>query len=261
MTLFCRRLQLFVLLGLVGLLVVPQAVAQRPQKPTVTYQQLMAVGYEFFTQGKTKEAYAAALMAVQTNPRGFEAYALAAAIMHLQGESGYAKDFVGKAMARATTAEQVKLRELAAVIDKSLKTGPSAAGSSASRPSTVAAPPAPARAPATVAPTLEGSRWSGTMLGTYAYERSASKAMSASLIVTLNAAGQGTASFNLMPEAVRWTQGGADLTIQSVLQNYGCAATLTIRARANGSTLTGAFVISGPDCAEATGTWTATRVQ
>ena len=116
-----------ILLGLGMLLITVSAEAQRqPGTPPANnarrpgYVELIAVGYEFFTQGKTQEAYTAALMAAVANPKGFESYALAAAVMQVRGEHAYAKDFVEKAMARADASQKAKLRDLAATIEGSL---------------------------------------------------------------------------------------------------------------------------------------------
>jgi len=221
-----------------ALLTATPAVAQSPPGAVATkpgYVQLIAVGYEFFTQGKTKEAYTSALMAAQVNPGGFESYALAAAIMHVRGEYAYAKDFVEKALARADAAQKGKLRDLATVIDKAL----AARGGQ-------------------VAPAVAGT-WSGALKGAYTYDQSPSKPLDATFVATLQPGGTGSATLNARQQSITWTQTGRDVVIESLLKNVGCVAMLTIRATINGPALNGTFSISGPSCASASGTWTAKR--
>jgi TPR repeat protein len=130
---------------------VPVAAQRRPPAPaTPSYGQLMAIGYECFTQGKIKEAYTAALMGAVINPRGFESYMLAAAIMQVRGEYTHAKNFVDKALERADASQKSKVRELAAVIEKSLAVSgrrPAAEASSVARSAAVAGLPTPADQP------------------------------------------------------------------------------------------------------------------
>ena len=203
--------------------------------PKAGYVQLIAVGYDYFTQGKLKEAYTAALMAAQVNPNGFESYALAAAVMHVRREPAYAKEFVDKALARADASQKAKVRDLATVIDQSLA--------------------------AQVAGSIASGSWSGALKGTYTYERSASKPLDATFAATLQPGGTGSATFNTLQQSITWTQTGQQVVIRSVLKDYGCAGTLIIGAMIDGTALKGTFMITGAGCAEAKGTWTATRVR
>ena len=101
----------------------------RPSGPTrrkaePTYGQLVGAGYEFVKEGKPKEAYAAAMMAARKEPKRFESYALAAAVLHVQGADRDARVLVRKALTLAPTNKKPPLRELAARIDHAVSAKP-----------------------------------------------------------------------------------------------------------------------------------------
>ena len=226
-----------------------------PSSGKPTYAQLVNAGHEYFKEGKTKEAYVAALMAAEIDPDRSESYALSAAVMYAQGSPSYAKQFIDRALARATAAQKPQLRQLAALIDKSLASQKAGAPPAAntSRPS---ATPAPGGPPSTV-PALAGSRWSGALKGSYAYERSASKPLDATFTAALQPAGKGAALYNALRQTVTWNQNGRYIYLESSLREYGCPAKLIIRATVDGARMNGVFNIAGDGCAPATGTWTA----
>jgi hypothetical protein len=214
-----------------------------------SYGELIVAGHDLLISGKLRQAYVAALAAAKTDPSRYEAYALAALVLRDRGAHADAKIFVSKAISLAPAERHAKLRQFAAEIDKA-----AAAASSGSSSSSQGARPAPAAS-------VSGTSWSGRLTGAYVYAHSASKPLEATFTAALQPAGGGTASFNSLRQSVTWTQTGRYLVLESALEDYGCPARLTIRATVDGAAMRGVFSISGNGCADASGTWTATRVR
>jgi uncharacterized protein YgiM (DUF1202 family) len=106
----------------------PAPPASRQVPPT--YGQLVSAGYDLLKEGKPKEAYVAAMMAASKEPKRFESYALAAAVLHVQGVNREARVLVRRALTLAPTNKKAPLEELAARIDKT-----TTAATTAGRPS------------------------------------------------------------------------------------------------------------------------------
>ena len=94
----------------------PALPASQPVQPT--YGQLVSAGYDLLKEGKPKEAYVAAMMAASKEPKRFESYALAAAVLHVQGVNKEARVLVRRALTLAPTNKKPPLEELAARIEK-----------------------------------------------------------------------------------------------------------------------------------------------
>ena|SRR5688572_14271262 len=109
------------------------AQSPKPTKATPTYGQLVSAGYDFLKEGKRKEAYAAAMMAASQEPKRFESYALAAAVLHVQGANREARTLMQRALALAAPSKKPALQELAARIDREVKVSPTAAGGAPKR--------------------------------------------------------------------------------------------------------------------------------
>jgi len=82
------------------------------------YDQLISQGYELLKEGKLKEAYVAASEAEASNGKRFEAYALAAIILHQNGADADAKAFMEKAIARVPADKKAKLNGIAEAISR-----------------------------------------------------------------------------------------------------------------------------------------------
>src|SRR5438105_10704274 len=65
-----------------------------------TYDTLISEGNGFLKDGKLKEAYQDAMSAAAQEPKRFEAYALAAFVLHRQGSFAKAKEILDEAMTR-----------------------------------------------------------------------------------------------------------------------------------------------------------------
>lgn len=109
------------------------AQSPKPTKATPTYGQLVSAGYDLLKEGKPKEAYAAAMMAASQDPKRFESYALAAAVLHVQGANREARTLLQRALSLGAPSKKPALQELAARIDREVKSAPTAAGGAPKR--------------------------------------------------------------------------------------------------------------------------------
>jgi hypothetical protein len=99
----------------------------KPTNATPTYGQLVSAGYDFLKEGKSREAYAAAMMAASQDPKRFESYALAAAVLHVQGANREARPLIQRALSLGPPSKKPALQELAARIDREIKLASTAA--------------------------------------------------------------------------------------------------------------------------------------
>ena len=82
-----KMLAVFLLLvGMCWFGTIPDGMSQSSAPPT--YNQLVSTGYDLLKEGKLKEAYIAAVEAAKADDKRFEAYALAALVLHAQGSRG-----------------------------------------------------------------------------------------------------------------------------------------------------------------------------
>lgn len=95
-----------------------QTASQLPAAPN--YNQLISTGNDYLKEGKLKDAYSTAMVAVQAEASRFEAYALAALALHGQGADADAKKFVEKAFARAPEGKKPLLNQMAKLIDDAI---------------------------------------------------------------------------------------------------------------------------------------------
>jgi hypothetical protein len=87
---------------------------------SLSYNQLVATGFDLLKEARVGEAYLAAMEAAKKNPGRFEAYALAGLALHVRGNDREAKPLVDKALALAPAASKRLLNELASKIKNGL---------------------------------------------------------------------------------------------------------------------------------------------
>jgi hypothetical protein len=117
---------------LIGLLLVLSGVAKAQSSssatppgrsgPNLTYNQIIGSGYSLLKEARLSEAYLAAMEGARKEPARFEAYALAALVLHARGDDMEAKPFVDKALALAPANRKRLLNELAGQITSGLAT-------------------------------------------------------------------------------------------------------------------------------------------
>ncbi|HTP88160.1 MAG TPA: hypothetical protein VMJ34_14490 [Bryobacteraceae bacterium] len=88
----------------------------RPREPSLTYNQLITIGYDLLKTARIGEAYLAATRAALKDPDRFEAYALAALALHLKDADQEAKSFVDKALERVPEQKRAQVLKIADLI-------------------------------------------------------------------------------------------------------------------------------------------------